>query len=343
MMLRHTYLNTRLSLMAARLLPNDALERLLAGASLDMAGVHIHPPVSDADANAMEHPLFLRFLEEFTLLLRPLAGAERSFLLYWLRRHEILNFKALVRGRLAGLGSAEIQTGLVDLGVYAVLPVDAILRTDDVAEMLRALEQHGAYATEARYARQVYERKRELFILEATMDFRYYAELWQRARAVPISEQPALLGLVSRLLERINLVWLLRYRFNYGLSPAEAFYLLIPATTHSAAQLNLAALARVNTLDEFIAALPPALTRHLAGIGVGNAPITMVEQWLEEWVREHARRVLQHSHHALARALAYLILRECEINRIMAILKGKSLHLSDTIIRATLGVGSAMS
>ena len=32
------------------------------------------------------------------------------------------------------------------------------------------------------------------------------------------------------MVDRVNLVWLLRYRFAYNLSPAQAYYLLIPAS-----------------------------------------------------------------------------------------------------------------
>jgi V/A-type H+-transporting ATPase subunit C len=331
---RHPYLNARLAILAGRLWPLGQLEELLnlpatpapqeSGGQMEdiLAGHLVNPQLA-------EHTLLHGLLDDFMILVRPLTGIDRDFLVFWLRKYEIANIKSIIRGKMAGVPVDTIRRELADLHGFATLPIDSLLRTEDVAELLRQLEISTPYAEAARQGRLVYEKKRELFMLEATIDHRYMAGFLRRAKSVHEADRSELNLLAGCVAERFNLIWLLRYRFTYHLSPAETYYLLLPqASTHLIKQ-DLGVLAQLNGVDEVIARLPAALQERMSEA----RSITAIEQVMEEVVREQARKMLKASPSALAKAFAYLLLRECQMNRIVAIVKGRRLQFRQDWIR----------
>ncbi len=333
---RHPYLNARVAILAGRLLPMEQLENLVTQ-TLEEVSPEGSGQVELADilggrfvsSEQTEKVLTRELLADFKILVRPLTGMERDFLVYWLRRYEMANIKTIIRGKIAGLSAEEIRGELADLGDFATLPIEDLLRTEDTAEMLRQLEVATPYGETAAQARQVYEKKRELFMLEATLDHRYLAGVMRRASAVDSAERNELTRIVGYVVERFNLIWLLRYRFTYHLSAAETYYLLIPNAHHRLLKQDLGTLAQLNSVDEVIAKLPPELRERLSNL----RNVTAVEQAVEEFVREIARRVLHQSNSALAKVFAYLILRECQVNRILAIVKGRHMKLKSAVLR----------
>jgi V/A-type H+-transporting ATPase subunit C len=184
------------------------------------------------------------------------------------------------------------------------------------------------YADIARQARQVYEEHKDLFSVDATIDRRYFAELQARARTIGGAEQHAVLDLVGRVLDRFNLAWLLRYRFSYNLPPAEAYYLLAPPGRLLGAD-RLLALAQMGSLEEVLNALPPELKDLLAGV----TSISDADDRLDEMMVAAARRAVKDAIHPVARAFAYIIARDGEMRRLLAIVKGLRLGLPTDLVR----------
>lgn len=329
--MRDAYLHTRLGIFVGRLL-DDAALRFLLQADHDggTAWSRLAPPHEFTNP-AHENFPWRGVIEDFTVLIRPLSTQARAFFIAWLRKHEVTNFKAIVRGRLARVTNAALRAGLMDLGPYATLPLDALLQAEDSAEMLRILETDGTYAAEAGYARQVYEQRQATFVLEAALDFRYYRGILRRVRE--LDGEGELTQLIRIWCERVNLIWLLRYRFVYALSPAETYYWLIPATGHHWVGADFLTLARRDDAEQVIAALSTPIRERLAEAST----ITEMEQRLEAMVRERAWRVVKSTRNSLARVFAYLLLRECEVNRLLAIAKGKALGLPPATVRTGLG------
>jgi V/A-type H+/Na+-transporting ATPase subunit C len=324
--MNYVYLNTRISLLRARLWPLARLRALIEAETdqADLIQLQYRAALGD-----LEKQLWQDLLADALVLVRPLKGAARQFFFDWLRKADIGNLKTLLRGKLGGLDDSVVRAHLLDLHPFSTLPVAALLGAEDAAEMLRLLERTPPYASAARQARLVYEKKHELFSLEATLDYVYLSLLLQQAQQVEKSERAPLLHLLGYVLERYNFIWMLRYRFNYGLSAAETHYLLVPGVHSDLLGLPSTALLDCTTLAETRARLPAIMQAWL-----GDAhTLFHIEQRVEERVREEARRVLRQSDHALARALAYLLLRECETRRLSAIMKGRRMGLSSAQIR----------
>lgn len=336
---RYAYLNARVSGMADRLLPAAEVEALIEGSTPEQAAHALIPDLADLGQEAQVDPAFLEsalllaLLQEFSVLVRGTHGNARDLLIYWIRRFELANLKALLRGKVAGRSAAAIRAELVRLGPFATLPADRLLATEDLAELLRQLETT-AYGSIVHQARLAFEEQPELFILDATLDQRYFTGLARQLRGFDGKDRQLLNRLVGSYIDHVNLVWLLRYRYAYNLPPAQAFYLLAPAG-HRIAAREWLALADLGSMAELIGALP----RTLAQLLEGAETISEVQRRLQRETQSVAESVLRDGGFSVARALAYLLLRELQMQQLLAVLKGRQLGLDSALIRFAAGFG----
>lgn len=332
----YAYLHTRVSVLAEQLLPMDVLERLIVcppeqeSEFLERAGLSLRLEHGADDPAVLEQKLTDAFIADFTVLARALSGVQRDLLVYWARHYELSNLKAIIRGKMSDQPAEKIREQLLDIGSFATLPIDELLRTDDVAELLRMVETT-PYADIARQARRIYEEQQDQFALDAAVDRRYLAGINKRGMALGANDRRILRPLIGAILDRFNLVWLLRYRFAYNLTPAETYYLLIPGGYHLRSP-ELQALAQLGSFEEVLSNLPAALAQQLERASCTNS----VDRLLELQIGSIAESILRHTAFNLARACAYLLLRELDLARIHAVLRGKRLQMNQETIRLSL-------
>ena len=328
-----TYLKTRASIMARRLFSAEQLERMLHASLDDLASAFALREIFENNPSpallnrAAERALIHTLMLELAVLLRPLEGSARNILIHWTRKFELYNLKALIRGKLHQLPFEQIQSDLYDLPAMIRLPHDKLLRTENILELLRSLER-STFADIARQARQVYEEKNEPFSLDAAIDRSYYIGMLRRVQRASPTDQHPLLQLVGTLIDQQNLIWLLRYRFSYLLSPSESYYLLIPFGRHLRRE-RLKRLVNLERLELVIEQLPEGLRSCMEG---AQNPLD-AERRLALETAVQTRKSLRFSQSAVTRSLAYLVLREMDLKRLYALIQGKALKLSEPLIR----------
>lgn len=333
----NAYLATRVALLATRLLSEPDLTLLGEKAPTEIRPFFVEHglvPLIAEDAAVLRHPLEQRIitvlLEDAVILSRALAGRERDFLIYWTHRFELANLKAIIRGKMANEGAESIRDKLVEMGPFASLPVEDLLRTEDIVELLSRVER-SQYADIGRQARQVFEQQHELFALDTTFDQRYYGGLVRRAAAIETDVGTEFKSLMAAVIDSLNLVWLLRYRFAYQLAPSQVWYLLIP-THYRLSSATLQALAQLTRFDDVQPAIPEPFRTWLTGATSPND----VGRILEAKTSELARKIVRHAPSALTRAFAYMLLREHDLHNVHVVLKGRSINIAPEIIRAGL-------
>ncbi len=318
---QYAYLNARVSILAGRLFPEAELMALLNQPLSSITGEDL-----DADHSVIEQAWLMRMLADFQVLVRPLSGRVRDLFLYWFHKRDIANIKTIIRGKLAKLNAAAISKQLLELGNLSALPIQELLRTEDIGELLRYLETT-PYASIARQARRVYEKEHQIYSLDAAIDRHYLLGFVQRVQAIENRELQHFLPLIQIIMDYFNLIWLLRYRFAYQLSAAETYYLLVPKSSRLNRRV-LQTLVELNNFAEVLTQLPEPLYSLL----LDAENILTVEKRLIMEIQRIAQLTLTLHHFSLAKAFAYVLLRELELRRIMAIVKGKQLNLKDDII-----------
>ena len=329
----YAYLNCRVSIRAEGLLPGERLEELATqpdsqvADTLRDAGFFELADELPAAPHALEQAIVADYLDDIAVLMRPLTGPARDFLSFWQHRFEIVNLKRCIRHHLANLPPATLRQDLIDIGPAAELPVDDLLRAEDADEVLRRLEGT-FYSNMARHARRVYLERHTLFDLEAVLDRQYYRILFNRYNALDESDRRPLWGILGAMADQINLVWMLRYRFEFGLEPAHAFLLLIPSGQYLK-RPTLLQLVQMESIAEVLQALPSAVAGRL----VGAESIVAIDKGMDRYTQRVAYRALRRTSFNLARAFAYLVLRERQILKVHVALKGRALGLDQESLR----------
>ena len=330
----YAYLDARVTMMAGKLLSTTRLQELIANGKNELPNVLVD---FGANSDSTERPeldrgLAATLLSEVQILMRPVSGPSRDILAHWAHRFELANLKTIVRGVMANQKADVIESELIDLGPFTTLPLAALLRSDDITELLRNLE-HTPYADIAHQTRRMLGTQQDAFALDAALDRRYFLALSSRAKAVGAADGHVLRSLVGSIVDRVNLVWLLRYRFVYRLPPPQAYFLLIP----SGYRLNnalLLQLSQCDSQDQLLQQLPDLLRERLSGC----TTIFEITQSLEKETWEVASRVLGLSTFNIGRALAYLVLRERDLRRLRAVARGQWLGVSREMILTAVGL-----
>jgi V/A-type H+-transporting ATPase subunit C len=326
-----SYLQTRLSMLSARLVYPQSWSAIIAS-DLESLQKRFRCFVDISHPQAVENQLIDHALADFQLLYRPFSATRRSLLNHAIHWYELANLKALIRGKFSAEKNELIRRELIDLGQFAILPLETLLQADEPNEMLRLLEET-PYSSIVRQARSIYQKEgQNLFALDAAIDRQYFAVMMQRIRFLPEHDQSELLKVHGVLMDRLNLLWLVRYRFSYGLSAAKSYYLLSTTGRRLHAD-QLMMLARLNSLQEVIDHLPEPLSGLLHDAG----SLTAVENLLEHYTMSAAFSGLKSSSSIITRVFSYILLRESEIRWLQAVIKGKLLGLDDKLIRKAIG------
>ncbi len=332
------YLDARVSLMASRLLRAEELPVLAEGGAEEratmLARTGLGQILADLDAGRyLEQSIIRSQLADILILMRA-AGEARSFLEYWALRFELTNLKAVIRAKMSGAPVGAVRQELIDLGFLASLPMEELLQTEDVGELLRRLETT-RYADMVRFARRAFEAQPRLFDLDAALDRRFYHGLVELARQQETELGNSFRGLMELMIDRINLVWLLRYRFLYNLPASQVYYLLVSSHYRLSSGV-LRELSVLNRLEDVLAALPQPYYDWLREAD----SVYRVFIVMEARAAQAARAVLRSSAPAFARAFAYLILRERDLRQVRAALKGHSIGLDAQTIKQAMGLAA---
>ena len=329
------YLNTRVAVMASRLFSTERIESLGKKTLPELAEEFRLESILDdslsvrAKSRAVEQTLIHVLLSDLTILIRPMGSMERDLLLKWGRKFALFNLKTLLRGKLYDRDQGEIRENLYDLPAAVRLPIPhrELFRAESVQELLRLLEQ-GRYGLIARQAREVYEQKREPFALEAAIDQRYYGELARAVMQFRSDSLQPLRQLLGAVLDQVDLLWMLRFRFSYRLSPSETFYHLVPSfrLLHRDRLLEL---VNLDSFEQLLAELPPPLDEIMAGC----TNLIDVQKRAGSYMSREIRRTLTQSSSGVARALAYLLLRERDLFALFSLIQGRLLQLPEDLIQ----------
>ena len=328
------YLRTRLAIMGGNLLGNEKLHALTQLPPEELArqtGFEAIKGSNDAARlAAFERALIQIWLGELSTLLRPLKGAARQLLSQWASRYELLNIKALIRGKTGHFANEEIERSLFKLPCFLSLDYDQLINTDSVAELLRHL-QKTRYRRLATQALRQYEERPEPFLLDATLDQHFYNDLINRSQRLEADDRTETLNMIGRFVDRRNLVWSLRYRFCYGLQPSQILYLAIDGG-RVLNRSRLQQIVQAETLNEALMLLPDNLLSH------GEMPkeIIKIEVAMRDDLSKYAQRAMRISPSAVTSVLAYLVLRHGEIRKIYAILHARIHGLSDSLLDEAL-------
>jgi V/A-type H+-transporting ATPase subunit C len=241
------------------------------------------------------------------------------------------NLKTLLKGKALALPEDQVRAELIELDPRYQLPTELLLRATSFDAALDLLE-----ATPLRHwirgARRFYERDPTLFGLDAALDRLYYPELWQQMQRLDAADRSSVRELIDLELDQVNLLWLLRYRLNYRLSPAETYYLLVPVTGHIPSE-QLKQMVREETLDGVAHHARVEWARRLLR---SCRAIWQVEAAFWRHRVRRARQVFRTAAFTLGEALALLVIKVAEVRDLIAVLQANEIGAARSQIEEQL-------
>lgn len=335
------YLNTRVSIFAKRLLTNEQVELLPQLESAEITRRYGLGTFQEEQLKGLAAAVWLRAAEtalqrslfdDMTIFMRPMDESARMFVMQWARKFGLFNLKALIRGKLAGLSEEAIQSSLYDLPEHLSLPYQTLLKSESVLEMLRLLEKRG-FEDIAGQARKIYEEKGEAFLLETAIDQSYFTAMVDLVKSIHSADRGEVKQILGLQMDRVNLVLMLRYRFAYQMPPSEIYYHLASSPKYLTKEQMLILLNQ-STLEEMLNRLPKPLLKQLDGV----QDIAEVERRMYALTIRELYKILKDSTSGVARALAYLVLREIDLKRLFTVLQGQILKFDTAMINLALGI-----
>ena len=161
-------------------------------------------------------------------LLTFLRGRSARFMEALLGRFELLNLKSIIRS-LARTSSEEgaVEPYIFSLGRHHTIPIDEALEADNLEDCIDLMKKT-PFARPLEIGYQQYEEEGKLFLLELALDLDYYNRLWEALDDLGPLDKFNAVRLLGIQYDTTNLVWIMRFREYYDLSPEQIFQYIIP-------------------------------------------------------------------------------------------------------------------
>jgi V/A-type H+-transporting ATPase subunit C len=223
--------------------------------------------------------------------------------------------------------------------VHYDIPWDALVNAATIEDLATALAGTPYAEIVEKTAGEV-EARSSLFPLESALDRYFYTHLFRVVERLDDRDRRIAERLIGMEVDLANVEWILRYKTYYEMSTQEAVDGTIPfgagidrETIRSSYQSN----DTVQTLTDMLRhRYPPLATLYTERNAHGESRLSLLEALLNELLLLEVHRVLGGYPFTIGVILAYFVLKQAEIRRIMTVLNAKSYDIEPERIRRLL-------
>jgi len=223
--------------------------------------------------------------------------------------------------------------------IHYNLNIDTILNTDSIEMVIDAL-QSTPYSQIIRENSQYLIQNKNLFRIEIGLDHYYYKELLEEAHKLDAKDKQIATRLIGVSIDMHNINWVVRFKTAYNLPIDEALNYCIP----SGYNLNREAIAQAYKSESVTEILSEIVNKKYPGFQTllsnqaqdTNARLMLVERILSLILSKEVSRALCGYPFSVGIILAYFILKENEIKKIMTILNAKYYGIAEDRIMSGL-------
>jgi V/A-type H+/Na+-transporting ATPase subunit C len=349
---RYAFINAKLRARISKLLPEEAVGALVRAPSLIEAvqllkgtgyGAVEEVYTTTGDLKMAELALLERELELFVEVQKYLSGPPFAFVVALGARFEVENLKNVLRlwfDRAIRGRDIQARSGyLLRKHVLHRLDIDALLGAADVEGFAELLAGTPYGAIVAENGRGVAAEK-SLFPVEVALDKHYYSQLLATADSLDRRDQAVARRLVGVEIDMANIGWIVRMKSFYDLPVERALRSIIPSGWSVDEKTARAAYASQNVkqvLDAVLRSSYAGLRSILSAEAIDSASrLALVERILAEIMLYEVRHVLGGYPFSIGIVLAYFVLKQAEIRRLVTILNAKYYDASEERIAGML-------
>ncbi|MBN1411289.1 MAG: V-type ATPase subunit [Spirochaetales bacterium] len=249
---------------------------------------------------------------------------------------EIMNLKNAVRlwfDRVIRQRPVDIAIGyILRETIINTIDFDRIINADSmdaIIEILRGTPYDSIFENQKEWVLQ----NSSLFRLEIALDQYFYKQLFAQIEKLNRRDQTIAKRLFSVQIDLLNISWLVRFRTLYNLPLEEAMQLTIPYGLAT----NAAMVARAYKTEDITDIIGGTLKNKYSGVQsiLGSATadkaskLELLDQILTQILYYEVRHILAGYPFTIGIILAYFILKQDELRKIVTILNAKNYNMNE--------------
>jgi len=338
---KYSFINAKIRGMKSRLLDDVKYRQLLETTSLEgflkvLQETAYAPQMMDLDSNDPNITEITRALDQnllktyHTIFKFFSPKVESSFLFQLLGRLEVENLKIILRGKYKGVSAPLISDTLVETNGFSKLDFEGLLDTKDIAHFISELSS-SPYGGVLEKTLPIFEKEHRTVVLERCFDRVHYTQLWDAMGELSGVDKDMVKMYLGTFFDITNIMIILRYRLFYEMEPEEVTAMMHPMKYKLSAEdaERLLSVSDEDYRDVF------AATYYGKRVGA-HQNLSELERSLNLVLLSVIRKMLTGPPFHLGTLVAYLSLKEIEVNNLKSIAEGKRHALGEEEISNVL-------
>jgi V/A-type H+-transporting ATPase subunit C len=276
--------------------------------------------------------------EAYRTVIRTAPRQTCALLTLLYRNFEVANLKAVLRGIVSQAAWLQVKYVLFPFGPGTVLPAEPMLTTRSIEAAIELLRGTPYYDT-LLHALKRYQTEQGLFPLEVALDLSYWREIWEAIHRLAKPDRIQALRIVGAWLDVNNLMWAIRYRVYYGLSPEELINYTLP-WGYEVRDADIRAIAGGTDIVPIVQRIYPKAANIAELLAEPRQGLPALEVQLQRHVRVQCHKALIGYPFHIGVPLAYLVLKKMEIQDLTVLLEAKASRTPPEVFRNYLALGN---
>lgn len=329
---KYSYPHAKVRVMKGTLFSDDDFRTLLQADSyrqllLLLQTTHYLPASAEAEGEislpVLNHLLYQSIFSDYEKVIHAVKGEIQNFFILLYQKYELTNLKTILRGMCSHLPPEEIAPLLLPTARYTLFSKQDVLALRDVFEVVEHL-QGSFFQYPLNRALHRFEKEREFFPLEMSLDLHYYRTLWDKTETLPAEERKIVRKLIGMLIDMLNVVWILRFKEQYQFSPEE----ILNYTIHRGYAFRLGDRRKLAEAQDAAAMLTYLQHTPYGKALSGNESLNTLHVVLLRYIVTQVQPYFRSQPFQIGVILGYLLLKEFEVSDLMTIAEAKKYEYS---------------
>lgn len=257
------------------------------------------------------------FSEDF--LQKYSSSALKEFIEHYFKKYEIEDLKIVLRTILMGNDDNYLADNLIYIAKNKKIDFDSLIQASSYNELKNILKDV-YYSQVLEEFEEQYQKNKNLFPIEMSLDFYYFSELNKLAKKLSKKDQKYFDKVIGTQIDLLNLQWIYRIKKYYNLSSGEILNYIIPFY-YKVKKSELQNMSKVKKPDKLIEHISYSPYKSLLEKAIKDENV-IFERFFLNFIFSILNKIRRKSYFSISNILAYLYIREYELRDIITVIEG---------------------
>ncbi len=270
----------------------------------------------------------LVFSEDF--LKKYLSSDLKKFIEHYFKKYEIEDLKIILRTILMENDDDYLSDNLIYINRNKKIDFNKLIQASSYSELQEALKNVDYAEVLDEYSAQ-YQKNKNLFQIEMTLDFNYFSQLNNLAAELSNKDQKYFNEIIGSYIDLLNIQWVYRIKRYYNLFSGEILNYIIPFHFKIKKE-ELQNMSQENDPKDLVKHISYQPYQKLLEKAIKDEN-NIFERFFLNYIFNKLQQIKRESFFTISNILAYLFIREYELRDIITIIEGIRYSLPDDRIR----------